>query len=64
MLYVFAEPDRAGNIGNVRPERTLQRHIFSEMMAIDYDRAIVTMQAWTKFIQLAYTGKVPTKQNN
>jgi hypothetical protein len=31
----------------------LQSQILTEMMAIDRDRAIVTMQAWAKFVDLA-----------
>ncbi|KAF5591144.1 terpene synthase [Fusarium subglutinans] len=36
-----------------RPEKRLQAQIFSEMMAIDHQRAITTMKAWASFVQLA-----------
>ncbi len=37
----------------VRPEKRLQAQIFAEMIAIDPPRAITTMKAWAKFVQLA-----------
>lgn len=38
---------------NLRPEKRLQAQILSEMMTIDKQRAIITMRAWAKFVQLA-----------
>ena len=38
---------------NVRPEKRLQTQILQGMCALDPQRAIVTMQAWAKFVQLA-----------
>jgi hypothetical protein len=46
------------NSDHVRPERVLQLQIFAEMIAIDHDRAIVTMEAWAKFIDLASRTRV------
>lgn len=39
--------------GNTRPEKKLQAQMLSEMMAIDHQRAVTSMKAWAKFVQLA-----------
>ena len=54
MLHVFTADAFESDVhGETRPEKTLQLQVFSEMMAIDHDRAITTMKAWAKFIDLA-----------
>ena len=59
MLHVFAvHATPTANSDNVRPEKKLQLRIFAEMMAIDHDRAVVTMEAWAKFIDLASRTRV------
>jgi hypothetical protein len=35
------------------PEKKLQAKMLAEMLAIDHSRAIITMEAWAKFVQLA-----------
>lgn len=39
--------------GKSRPEKRLQAQILNEMLAIDPPRAITTMKAWARFVQLA-----------
>jgi hypothetical protein len=39
--------------GKSRPEKRLQAQILKEMLAIDPPRAITTMKAWARFVQLA-----------
>ncbi|KAL7793174.1 isoprenoid synthase domain-containing protein [Trichoderma ceciliae] len=39
--------------GKSRPEKRLQAQILKEMMAIDPQRAITSMEAWARFVQLA-----------
>lgn len=34
-------------------EKMMQSQILSEMMAIDYERALVSMRSWATFVQLA-----------
>lgn len=54
MLHVFgADALNHAVTADVRPEKKLQAHMLEEMMAIDHTRAVVTMQAWAKFVQLA-----------
>lgn len=36
-----------------RPEKRLQAQILKEMIAIDPQRAITSMKAWARFVQLA-----------
>jgi hypothetical protein len=36
-----------------RPEKKIQAQMLADMMAIDRPRAITTMKAWAKFVQLA-----------
>lgn len=38
---------------DVRPEKRLQAQMLSEMIAIDQQRAVTSMKAWAKFVQLA-----------
>lgn len=38
---------------NLRPEKRLQAQILSEMLRIDQQRAVTSMKAWAKFVQLA-----------
>ncbi|KAI1267820.1 fusicoccadiene synthase [Xylariaceae sp. FL1019] len=38
---------------NTTPEKRLQAQMLSEMMAIDPSRAVTSMKAWAKFVQLA-----------
>ncbi|KAI0145462.1 fusicoccadiene synthase [Xylariaceae sp. FL1272] len=38
---------------NTTPEKRLQAQMLSEMMAIDQSRAITSMKAWARFVQLA-----------
>lgn len=45
---------------HIRPETRLQSKIFAKMMALDPVRAITSMKAWAKFVQL--TAKARTKQ--
>lgn len=35
------------------PEKRLQAQMLSEMMAVDQQRAITSMKAWARFVQLA-----------
>lgn len=35
------------------PQKKIQIQIFARMKAIDAERAVTTMQSWTKFVQLA-----------
>lgn len=54
MLSVFStETLKPTESGKPRPEKTLQLQILAEMMSIDRDRAITTMQVWAKFVDLA-----------
>lgn len=34
-------------------EKKIQAQILAEMMAIDHERAVTSMKAWAKFVQLA-----------
>lgn len=42
-----------GQDADVRPEKRLQAQMLSEMIAIDHQRAITSMKAWARFVQLA-----------
>lgn len=54
MLHVFgADALNHSVASDVRPEKKLQAQMLAEMMAIDRNRAITSMQAWAKFVQLA-----------
>jgi hypothetical protein len=54
MLHVFGSDALNQSIGEVdRSEKKLQAEMLAEMMAIDRPRAITTMEAWAKFVQLA-----------
>lgn len=44
----------------VRPEMRLQSGVFARMVALDPDRAVTSMKAWAKFVQL--TAKARTQQ--
>lgn len=43
----------SGAASGLRPEKRLQAQILSEMMRIDQQRAVTTMKAWARFVQLA-----------
>ena len=54
MLETFSRDALSPQIGpGTRPEKRIQAQILSEMIAIDPQRAMVTMKAWAKFVQLA-----------
>lgn len=54
MLHVFgADALQSDVTDGIRPEKKLQARMLAEMMEIDQPRAITTMQAWAKFVQLA-----------
>lgn len=54
MLHVFGDDALNHSItGDARPEKKLQAQMLAEMMAIDRPRALTTMEAWAKFVQLA-----------
>ncbi|KAJ4294097.1 hypothetical protein N0V90_007787 [Kalmusia sp. IMI 367209] len=54
MLHVFGDDALNEKVSDeVRPEKKLQAKMLAEMMAIDRSRAITTMKAWAKFVQLA-----------
>lgn len=54
MLHVFRDDALNAHVSDeVRPEKKLQAQILAEMMAIDKPRAITTMKAWAKFVELA-----------
>jgi len=44
----------------IRPEMRLQSGVFAKMVALDPDRAVTSMKAWAKFVQL--TAKTRTQQ--
>ncbi|KAI1189732.1 fusicoccadiene synthase [Nemania serpens] len=54
MLDAFGDQALDRNV-NVKsgPEKRLQAQMLSEMMALDPQRAITSMKAWAKFVQLA-----------
>ncbi|CAO2658411.1 Nn.00g061340.m01.CDS01 [Neocucurbitaria sp. VM-36] len=54
ILQVFGKNAlKPATYGETRPEKQLQAQMLTELLSIDRDRAITTMQAWTKFIDLA-----------
>lgn len=54
MLETFGKSALDGNTdGKSRPEKRLQAQILKEMISIDPQRAITSMKAWAKFVQLA-----------
>lgn len=54
MLHVFGEDALKQKVtSSDRPEKKLQAKMLAEMMAIDATRAVTTMEAWAKFVQLA-----------
>lgn len=54
MLHVFRDDALNEKVsGEARPEKKLQAQILAEMMAIDRTRAVTTMKAWAKFVELA-----------
>ncbi|KAL1606497.1 hypothetical protein SLS60_003902 [Paraconiothyrium brasiliense] len=54
MLHVFRHDALNEKVSEkVRPEKKLQAQILAEMMAIDRTRAVTTMKAWAKFVELA-----------
>ncbi|RWA13819.1 hypothetical protein EKO27_g1298 [Xylaria grammica] len=54
ILETFSHDVLSREIGpSTRPEKRIQAQILSEMIAIDRPRAMVTMKAWAKFVQLA-----------
>lgn len=56
----MAEKGLRGTDLEIRPEMRLQSGIFAKMMTIDPDRAVTSMKAWAKFVQL--TAKARTQQ--
>lgn len=42
-----------GAASDLRPEKRLQAQMLSEMMRLDQPRAVTTMKAWARFVQLA-----------
>ncbi|KAF2686310.1 fusicoccadiene synthase [Lentithecium fluviatile CBS 122367] len=54
MLHVFGDDALNHQTSDEdRPEKKLQAKMLAEMMAVDRPRAITTMEAWAKFVQLA-----------
>jgi hypothetical protein len=54
MLHVFGEDALEHKVTSAdRPEKKLQARMLAEMMNVDPTRAITTMEAWAKFVQLA-----------
>ncbi|KAI0548663.1 isoprenoid synthase domain-containing protein [Xylaria curta] len=54
ILETFSRSALSSEIGpTTRPEKRIQAQILSEMMAIDSSRAVTSMKAWAKFVQLA-----------
>lgn len=54
MLHVFRDRPLDHRVDrHVRPEKKLQAQILADMRAIDPARAITTMTAWAKFVELA-----------
>lgn len=54
MLKVFHEDPEKGEFehGNFG-EKQIQSQIFTEMVAIDPERAVTSMKSWATFVQLA-----------
>ncbi|KAI1745221.1 isoprenoid synthase domain-containing protein [Xylaria scruposa] len=54
LLDTFNHEALSSDIGpTTRPEKRIQAQILSEMMAIDSSQAILSMEAWAKFVQMA-----------
>jgi hypothetical protein len=54
MLETFGENALSVNVNSdTRPEKMPQARILTKMMAIDAERAVTSMKAWAKFVQLA-----------
>lgn len=56
MLHVFGDDALKYDLASspsIRPEKELQAKMLAKFMAIDRPRAIITMEAWAKFVQLA-----------
>ncbi|KAJ4368118.1 hypothetical protein N0V83_006473 [Neocucurbitaria cava] len=54
ILHVFGDNALTPAInGETRPEKRLQAQILTELLSVDRERAITTMKAWTRFIDLA-----------
>lgn len=58
MLKVFSEDCSVATvplegIKNLSPQKQIQKQIFAKMKAIDAERAVVTLQSWMKFVDLA-----------
>jgi hypothetical protein len=54
MLHAFGEDALKQDVSPAElPEKKLQAKLLSEMSAIDPVRAMITMEAWAKFVQLA-----------
>ncbi|KAF1962998.1 terpenoid synthase [Byssothecium circinans] len=54
MLDAFGDRALSSKVDpNTRPEKRIQAQILSEMTAIDPERAVTTMKAWARFVQLA-----------
>jgi hypothetical protein len=59
MLHAFGEDALKHNVSPAEPpEKKLQAKMLSEMSAIDPTRAMITMGAWAKFVQLASRTRV------
>jgi hypothetical protein len=50
MLETFSENC---SVATVSPQKQIQMQVFARMKAIDAERAVITMQCWTKFVALA-----------
>ena len=54
MLDAFREGARTGSIkGGKGGKKHIQSKILLEMLAIDRERALTTMEAWATFVELA-----------
>ena len=53
MMHAFREGAAAGDIQATSRKRQMQAKILKEMIAIDKQRALVTMKSWATFVELA-----------
>lgn len=57
MLDVFREENsNASSRHEAQGEKEIQSRILSEMIVIDKQRALTSMKAWNKFVQMAAAG--------
>lgn len=57
MLQAFSEDSVVATLSTeakaLDPRKKIQRQIFSQMKAIDAERAVITIRSWMKFVDLA-----------